>query len=103
MGKPEVAVHSNGNGNGRLHTPIPVYGNSPTFQMACKQLENVAEYIDIDGGVLERLHTPRRAMVVAEPTPMEDGQTGVFTGLPGRQKLTTGPSQGAPRYPPNAP
>lgn len=99
MGQPEVVVH--GNGNGRLHTPIPVYGNSPTFQMACKQLENVAEHVDIDAGVLERLHTPRRAMVVAVPTRMEDGHTEVFTGFRVQHSLTSGPSKGGLRYHPD--
>jgi glutamate dehydrogenase (NAD(P)+) len=101
VAKPQVVVHQNGNGNGRLHTPIPVYGNSPTFQMACKQLESVAEHIDIDAGVLERLHTPRRAMVVAVPTRMEDGHTEVFTGFRVQHSLTSGPSKGGLRYHPS--
>src|SRR5262249_29257798 len=97
----EVIVHHNGNANGRPHTPIPVYGNSPTFQMACKQLDTVAEHIDIDPGVLERLHTPRRAMVVAVPTRMEDGHTEVFTGFRVQHSLTSGPSKGGLRYHPS--
>jgi glutamate dehydrogenase (NAD(P)+) len=101
VAQPEVVIHQNGNNNGRLHTPIPVYGNSPTFQMACKQLENVAEHIDIDSGVLERLHTPRRAMVVAVPTRMEDGHTEVFTGFRVQHSLTSGPSKGGLRYHPS--
>jgi glutamate dehydrogenase (NAD(P)+) len=99
VGQTEVILHSNG--NGRLHTPIPVYGNSPTFQMACKQLESVAEHIDIDKGVLERLHTPRRAMVVAVPTRMDDGHTEVFTGFRVQHSLTSGPSKGGLRYHPS--
>jgi glutamate dehydrogenase (NAD(P)+) len=69
--------------------------------MACKQLEAVAEHIDIDPGVLERLHTPRRAMVVAVPTRMEDGHTEVFTGFRVQHSLTSGPSKGGLRYHPS--
>jgi glutamate dehydrogenase (NAD(P)+) len=92
----EVIGHNHA--NGRPHTPIPVYGNSPTFQMACKQLANVAEHIDIDKGVLERLQMPKRAMVVAVPTRMEDGHTEVFTGFRVQHSLTSGPSKGGLRY-----
>ena len=34
--------------NGRYHTPNPVFDSSPTFQMACRQLEAVADVIDTD-------------------------------------------------------
>src|SRR5262249_23804441 len=61
----------------------------------------VAEHIDIDPGVLERLHTPRRAMVVAVPTRMEAGHTEVFTGFRVQHSLTSGPSKGGLRYHPS--
>jgi glutamate dehydrogenase (NAD(P)+) len=97
-----VVIHNNnGNGNGRPHTPIPVYGNSPTYQMACRQLQTVAEHIDIDKGVLERLQTPKRAMVVAVPTRMDDSHTEVFTGFRVQHSLTSGPSKGGLRYHPS--
>ena len=51
--------------NGHPHTPVPVYENSPTFRMACRQLESVAEAIEIDKGILSRLALPKRAMVVS--------------------------------------
>src|SRR5215831_4965893 len=66
---PQVTVHSNGNGNGNgtPHHPNPVYENSPTFQMACRQLQRVAEAVEIDPGILERLAHPKRAIVVSIP------------------------------------
>ena len=60
--------------------PNPVFENSPTFQMACRQLDAVADVIDVDPGVLRRLGLPKRAMVVSIPVRMDDGQTEVFTG-----------------------
>ena len=34
---------------------ISLFEESPVFQMACRQLEGVAEVIEIDEGVLERM------------------------------------------------
>ena len=68
-----------------------IYTASPTFQMACKQLESVAAVIDIDPNVLQRLARPRRAMVVIIPVRMDSGKTQVFTGDMGdyhRTRLT---------------
>ena len=82
------------------HTPNPVFENSPTFQMACRQLEAVAEVIDIDQGVLQRLSLPKRAMVVSIPVRMDDGRTEVFIGYRVQHSLTSGPSKGGLRYHP---
>src|SRR6516165_153198 len=56
---------ANGIDDHRVHHPVPVFENSPTFRMACRQLESVAEASDIDKGVLERLSKPKRALVVS--------------------------------------
>jgi glutamate dehydrogenase (NAD(P)+) len=80
------------------YKPIPVYGNSPTYRMACRQLEMAARYIDVDKGVLDRLSMPKRAMVVAVPVRMDDGRTEVFTGYRVQHSLTSGPSKGGLRY-----
>jgi glutamate dehydrogenase (NAD(P)+) len=87
--------------NGHPHTPNPVFDNSPTFQMACRQLDAVAEVIDIDKGVLERMSMPKRAMVVSIPVRMDDGQTEVFIGYRVQHSLTSGPSKGGLRYHPS--
>ncbi|HBI45303.1 MAG TPA: hypothetical protein DDY78_20995, partial [Planctomycetales bacterium] len=66
--------------NGHPHSPVPVYENSPTYRMAVRQLESVAEVIDIDKGILSRMALPKRALVVSVPVKMDDGHTEVFTG-----------------------
>jgi glutamate dehydrogenase (NAD(P)+) len=81
--------------------PNPVYDNSPIFQMACRQLDSVAEVVSIDRGVLERLSLPKRAMVVSIPVRMEDGRTEVYTGYRVQHSLTSGPSKGGLRYHPS--
>ncbi len=83
------------------HTPNPVFDNSPTFQMACHQLDAVAEVIDVDKGVLQRMSLPKRALVVSIPVRMDDGRTEVFTGYRVQHSLTSGPSKGGLRYHPS--
>ena len=80
---------------------FPVFENSPTFQMACRQLEEVAHHMNLDQGVLERLSKPKRAMVVSIPIRMEDGRTESFIGYRVQHSLTSGPSKGGLRYHPS--
>ena len=93
-------MEANNNGNGKYH-PNPVFENSPTFQMAVRQLESVAEAIDLDPDILERLRVPKRAMVVTVPIRMDDGHTLNFTGFRVQHSLTSGPSKGGTRYHPS--
>jgi len=80
---------------------FPVFENSPTFQMACQQLEEVAQHMELDQGVLERLSKPKRAMVVSIPVRMETGRTESFIGYRVQHSLTSGPSKGGLRYHPS--
>ncbi|MCS6852008.1 MAG: Glu/Leu/Phe/Val dehydrogenase [Gemmataceae bacterium] len=83
------------------YLPGPVFEGSPTFQMALRQLESVAEHLQIDPGVLERLSKPKRAMVVSIPVRMDDGRTQSFVGYRVQHSLTSGPSKGGLRYHPS--
>jgi glutamate dehydrogenase (NAD(P)+) len=87
--------------NGRTHHPNPVFENSPTFQMACRQLDAVADVVEIDPGVLNRMALPKRAIVVSVPVRMDDGRTEVFIGFRVQHSLTSGPSKGGLRYHPS--
>ncbi len=81
--------------------PAPVFENSPTFLMACRQLEGVAEVLDVEDGVLSRMGLPRRALVVSVPVRMDNGRTEVFTGYRVQHSLTSGPAKGGLRYYPS--
>src|SRR5262245_46081242 len=81
--------------------PCAMFENSPVFRMACQQLEKVAEVIDIDPGVLERLSQPKRALMVSVPINMDDGHTENFIGYRVQHSLTSGPSKGGLRYHPS--
>jgi glutamate dehydrogenase (NAD(P)+) len=78
-----------------------LFHQSPIFRMACRQLEAVAEVIDVDKGVLQRMSLPKRALVVSIPVRMDDGHTEVFIGYRVQHSLTSGPSKGGLRYHPN--
>ncbi|MSR30981.1 MAG: Glu/Leu/Phe/Val dehydrogenase [Gemmataceae bacterium] len=80
---------------------MPVYGNSPTYQMALKQLESVAECAGVDAGIINRLAIPKRAIVVSIPIRMDDGSLQVFSGYRVQHSLTSGPSKGGLRYHPS--
>jgi glutamate dehydrogenase (NAD(P)+) len=69
--------------------------------MACRQLQSVAEVVNIDPGVLERLAQPKRAMVVSVPIRMDDDRTENFIGYRVQHSLTSGPSKGGLRYHPS--
>jgi glutamate dehydrogenase (NAD(P)+) len=69
--------------------------------MACRQLETVAEHIDLDAGVLARLAKPKRALVVSVPIRMDDGRTENFIGFRVQHSLTSGPAKGGLRYHPS--
>jgi glutamate dehydrogenase (NAD(P)+) len=70
--------------------------------MACRQLEMVADYTDLDRDILERLSKPKRALVVSIPIRMDnDGRTETFIGFRVQHSLTSGPSKGGLRYHPS--
>jgi glutamate dehydrogenase (NAD(P)+) len=87
--------------NGRPHPPpSSLFESSPTFRMALSQLQSVADHIDLDAGVLERLSMPKRALVVSVPIRMDDGRTEGFLGFRVQHSLTSGPAKGGLRYHP---
>lgn len=81
--------------------PAPLFAASATYRMACKQLEAVAEHLDMDPGILARLSSPKRSLVVSVPVRMDDGETVCFPGYRVQHSLTSGPSKGGLRYAPN--
>jgi glutamate dehydrogenase (NAD(P)+) len=73
----------------------------PTFQMACRQFDVVADHLQIPAGHRERLKFPKRSMTVALPIHLDDGSTKVFAGYRVQHHLTLGPTKGGLRYHPD--
>jgi glutamate dehydrogenase (NAD(P)+) len=73
----------------------------PTFDMACRQFDLVADYLQIPDADRERIKFPKRSMIVALPIHCDDGSTKVFTGYRVQHHLTLGPTKGGLRYHPD--
>ena len=73
----------------------------PTFQMACRQFDLVADHLQIPESYRDRLKYPKRSLIVALPVHMDDGSTRVFTGYRVQHHLTLGPTKGGLRYHPD--
>ena len=73
----------------------------PTFAMACRQFDLVADYLNLPTEMRGRMKFPKRALSVALPIHREDGSTTVFAGYRVQHHLTLGPTKGGLRYHPD--
>jgi glutamate dehydrogenase (NAD(P)+) len=73
----------------------------PTFAMACKQFDLVADHLELSDSDRARLKYPKRSMTVALPIRCDDGKTKLFTGYRVQHHLTLGPTKGGLRYHPD--
>lgn len=73
----------------------------PTFRMACRQFDLVADHLEIPEADRARLKYPKRSMTVALPIHCDDGSTKVFAGYRVQHHLTLGPTKGGLRYHPD--
>src|SRR5437870_5569807 len=72
----------------------------PTFDMACRQFDIVADRLAIPADDRDRLKFPKRSMTVALPIRLDDGAVKVFSGYRVQHHLTLGPTKGGLRYSP---
>lgn len=72
----------------------------PTFEMACRQFDLVADRLEIPVNDRDRLKYPKRSMTVALPIHRDDGSTQVFSGYRVQHHLTLGATKGGLRYHP---
>ena len=70
----------------------------PTFRLAVAQFDRVAEAMNLDMNLRERLKTPQRSLMVALPIRMDDGHVRVFQGYRVQHDSARGPSKGGLRY-----
>lgn len=69
-----------------------------TFLNAQKQLDQVAQLMNLDAGVHERLRYPRKALIVSVPIKLDNGQTRVFSGYRVQHDQSLGPTKGGIRF-----
>jgi glutamate dehydrogenase (NAD(P)+) len=73
----------------------------PTFRMACRQFDLVADHLQIPAAERDRLKFPKRSVIVAVPVRRDDGSTQVFSGYRVQHHLTLGPTKGGLRFHPD--
>jgi len=81
-------------------TPMEIY-KDPAFEMACEQFRIVADHLNIDDSLRQRILMPKRAMTVTLPIHKDDGSTQVFQGYRVQHHLALGPTKGGTRFHPN--
>jgi glutamate dehydrogenase (NAD(P)+) len=69
-----------------------------TFLNAQKQLDQVAQLMNLDAGIHERLRYPRKALIVSVPIKLDNGQTRVFAGYRVQHDQSLGPTKGGIRF-----
>ncbi|MGH7210008.1 MAG: Glu/Leu/Phe/Val family dehydrogenase, partial [Acetobacteraceae bacterium] len=72
--------------------------SGPVFDMARRQFQVIADYLEIPDGERDRLLYPKRAITVACPVHRDDGKVAVFLGYRVQHHLTLGPTKGGTRY-----
>jgi glutamate dehydrogenase (NAD(P)+) len=70
----------------------------PTFDMACEQFRVLADYLNLDNNLRQRIVYPKRAMAVMLPVRRDDGSVTVFEGYRVQHHLAFGPTKGGTRY-----
>jgi glutamate dehydrogenase (NAD(P)+) len=84
----------------RSYLSDPIYSD-PLFQMAKRQFELIADYLEIAEGHRERIIYPKRAVSVAVPIPRDNGAVDVFQGYRVQHHLAVGPTKGGTRFSPH--
>jgi len=72
----------------------------PAYDMACEQFRLLADYLNLDDNLRQRLLYPKRAVAVSLPVRMDDGRIDVFTGYRVQHHLAFGPTKGGVRFHP---
>jgi len=80
--------------------PMEIY-KDPAFDMACEQFRIVADYLNIDQNLRQRLLMPKRAITMTLPVHMDNGSTMIFQGYRVQHHLALGPTKGGTRFHPN--
>jgi len=75
---------------------------SPTFNMACRQFDQTADFLNLSDDIRKRIKTPKRTLVVHIPVRHDDGMVRNYIGCRVQHHLAFGPTKGGIRYHPDA-
>ena len=71
------------------------------YEIAQRQFDNAAKYLDLKAGIKAKLRLPKRELSVHFPVKMDDGSIQMFTGHRVQHSLARGPAKGGIRYHPD--
>lgn len=71
------------------------------FEIAQRQFDNAAKYLDLKAGIKAKLRVPKRELTVYFPVKMDDGSIQMFIGHRVQHNLSRGPAKGGIRYHPD--
>lgn len=74
--------------------------NFSFWDMACAQLDRVAQRMNLDPDIHAKMRHCQRALIVSVPTRMDDGHVRVFEGYRVQHNSERGPTKGGVRYHP---
>jgi glutamate dehydrogenase (NAD(P)+) len=77
--------------------PMQIFAD-PTFDMACEQFRVIADYLNLDFNIRQRMLHPKRAVAVTLPVRRDDGSIAVFDGYRVQHHLALGPTKGGTRF-----
>jgi len=70
------------------------------YRFTLERFHKVADYLNIDSGIREKLAAVKRELTVNFPVRMDDGQYRIFTGFRVQHDIARGPAKGGIRYHP---
>ena len=71
------------------------------FEMAKKQVDIAAKYLNLDPGSIDKLKNTKRELIVHFPVEMDNGKVKIFTGYRVQHNVARGPAKGGIRYHPD--
>lgn len=77
-----------------------LWDTSDLYRNSVMQLEEAATTMKLDRNILERLKSPKRALIVSVPIRLDDGSIKVFEGFRVQHNMTLGPGKGGIRFHP---
>ena len=73
----------------------------PAYAMATEQFQVIADYLNLDSNVRERMLHPKRAIAVTLPIHRDDGSIQTYQGYRVQHHLAMGPTKGGVRFHPS--
>lgn len=75
--------------------------DDPAFAMATEQFRLIADYLELDDNMRQRMLQPKRAIAVTLPVHRDNGRVESFHGYRVQHHLTLGPTKGGVRFHPS--